>query len=118
MKLSGCREHGSQFLSGAPLGIVVLADSALSDVWIEDASIASVILQLSAQSLGLGSCWIQVRQRPHNAQKSAETYIKETLGIPEKYSVECIIAIGYPAENKKPYDKKDLRTDKLHYDQF
>ena len=26
--LSGCRERGSQFLAGAPLGIVVLADPA------------------------------------------------------------------------------------------
>ncbi len=118
LKLSGCREHGSQFLSGAPLGIVVLADSALSDVWIEDASIASVILQLSAQSLGLGSCWIQVRQRALDARKSTEAYIKETLSIPENYSVESIVAIGYPAESKKPYDEKDLRTDKIHYDRF
>ncbi len=113
-KLSGCRAHSSQLLKEAPLGIVVIADQAMSDVWIEDASIASVIIQLSAQSMGLGSCWIQVRQRNYDDKKSAEAYIREVLGIPDKYSVESIISIGYPAENKKPYDEKDLLYDKIH----
>ncbi len=61
-KLSLCKEHGAQFLDGAPLGIVVMADPRACDVWIEDASIASILIQLAAQSLGLGSCWIQVRK--------------------------------------------------------
>lgn len=118
LKLSQCREHGSQFLSGASLGIVVIADSKACDVWIEDASIASTIIQLSAQSMGLGSCWIQVRQRFHDADKKTEDYIKEVLEIPEKYSVENIIAIGYPAENKIPYDEKELPYNKIHYNKY
>ncbi len=117
-KLSQCKEHGSQFLDGAPLGIVVIADPKACDVWIEDASIASIIIQLAAQSLGLGSCWIQVRKRFHVGDKKAEDYIKEILGIPEKFSVECIIAIGYPAEEKKPYDENRLLYDKLHYNRY
>lgn len=117
-KLSQCREHSSQFLSGAPLGIVVIADPELTDVWIEDTSIASIVIQLSAQSMGLGSCWIQVRQRFHDEQKSAEAYIKEVLGIPEKYCVESMIAIGYPNENKKSYDEKELQYEKIHINQY
>jgi len=62
-KLSKIREHSSDFLAGAPLGIVVVANPKTCDVWIEDSSIAAIIIQLSAQSLGLGSCWIQVRER-------------------------------------------------------
>ncbi len=117
-KLSQCREHGSQFLAGAPLGVVVIADPEACDVWIEDASIASIIMQLTVQSLGLGSCWIQVRKRYYSVDKKAEDYIKEILGIPEKYSVECIIAIGYPAEEKKPYDENRLLYDKLHFNKY
>jgi len=49
-KLSNCREHGSQFLKEAALAVVVLADPDKCDVWIEDASIASLIIQLTAHS--------------------------------------------------------------------
>lgn len=117
-KLSQCREHSSQFLAGAPLGIVVIADPEACDVWIEDASIASIIIQLSAKSLGLGSCWIQVRERFHPDNTKAEDYIKGVLGIPEKYSVESIIAIGYPAEQKKPHDENELLYDKIHFNRL
>jgi len=117
-KLSKCKEHGSQFLTNAKLGVLVIADPEKSDVWIEDASIASIVMQLAAQSLDLGSCWIQIRQRFHSEQKSAEAYIKELMQIPEKYCVESIIAIGYPDESRKPYDENELNFDKLHFEHF
>jgi len=117
-KLSGCREHGSQFLAGAPLGIVVIADFEVCDVWIEDASIASIIIQLSAQSLDLSSCWIQVRERFHSGGGKAEDYIKEVLKIPPKYRVECMVAIGYPAEEKRAYDDNELLYGKIHINKF
>ncbi len=117
-KLAQCKEHGSQFLSGTPLAIVVVADPEACDVWIEDTSIASTIIQLTAQTLDLGSCWIQVRTRLRSDGQQSEEYIKELLEIPEKFTVECIIAIGYPGEEKKPYDENQLLIDKLHYDSF
>ena len=117
-KLSITREHGSAFIADAPLGIVVIADQLSCDVWIEDASIASIIIQLSAQSLGLGSCWIQVRERFHSDNVKAEDYIKEVLGVSSKYSVECMIAIGYPAEEKRAYSEDELLYDKLHFERF
>ena len=117
-KLSKCKEHSSQFLENAPLGIVVIADPEKCDVWVEDASIASTIMQLTAQSLGLGSCWIQVRKRMAPDDRKAEEYIKELLGIPEHYSVENIIAIGYPAEEKKPYSEDQLLYDKIYLNKY
>ena len=117
-KLSGCRDHGSEFLAGAPLGIIVIADSAACDVWIEDASIASIIMQLSAQSLGLFSCWIQVRERFHSDRIKSEDYIKGILGIPDKFSVECIVAVGYAAEEKRAYGENELLYDKIHFNRF
>jgi nitroreductase len=114
-KLSQCREHSSSFLADAPLGIVVLADPQVCDVWIEDASIASIIIQLSAHSLGLGSCWIQVRERYGSDSIKAGDYIKKVLEIPDKYEVESMIAIGYPAEEKPPYNEDDLLYNKLHF---
>ena len=117
-KLSRAREHSSSFIENAPLGIVVIADPEICDVWIEDASIASIIIQLTAQSLGLGSCWIQIRERFHSGDLKAEDYVKDVLGIPSKYSVECMIAVGYPAETKRAYSEDDLMYEKLHYDKY
>lgn len=56
-ELSHCKEQASSFIADAALAIVVMADPLASDVWIEDASIASIMIQLQAEDLGLGSCW-------------------------------------------------------------
>jgi len=117
-QLSLCREPAPRYLANAPLAIVVIADKGASDVWIEDASIAATLIQLTVQDLALGSCWIQVRERFHTEQETAEEYIKKVLEIPEQYSVECMVAIGYAAEEKKPYDETMLLYQKLHYNKF
>lgn len=117
-KLSKAREMGGATIAGAPLAIVVLADETASDVWVEDTSIAATLILMAAQSLGLGSVWTQVRNRPHNPTVSSGEYIKGVLGIPEKYGVECVIVAGYPGEEKKPYDESALLYDKLHYNRF
>ncbi|NLI93074.1 MAG: NAD(P)H nitroreductase [Peptococcaceae bacterium] len=117
-KLSTARDHGCSFLKDAPLAIVVTADSSLIDVWIEDSAISAIILQLAAKSLGLGSCWAQIRERGHNDQKSAGQYVKEVLAIPENVEVECIIGIGYPLEEKPPKKDEDLAFERVFYNRF
>ncbi len=117
-QLSLCREPGPKFLAKAPLAVVVIADREASDVWVEDASITSIIMQLTAHDIGLGSCWIQVRNRYHNQQETAEDYIKTLLTIPEQYCVESILAIGYPDEIKQPYEEDALLYQKIHYNKF
>ncbi|KPU43390.1 NADPH-flavin oxidoreductase [Oxobacter pfennigii] len=117
-ELSNFRGNGSKFLADAPLGIVVLADHEICDVWVEDASITASIMQLTAVSLGLGSCWMQTRERVHDENTKAGDYVKKLLGIPDKYSVLCILAIGYPAEDKKPYSDEDLLYGKIHNNKF
>jgi nitroreductase len=54
-ELSYCKEQASQFIADAALAVVVVADPLASDVWIEDASIASIYLQLQAEDMGLGA---------------------------------------------------------------
>ena len=98
--LSVAKEHGAKFLTGAPLAIAVLADPQQSDVWIEDASIVTTFLILTAQSLGLGSCWIQLRKRHSADGQDSEEYLKKLLGIPDSLRVLCLVALGYPAETK------------------
>lgn len=117
-KLAKAKPHGSTFLKEAKVGVVVCADPEKSDVWVEDTSIATIFIQLAAESLGLGSCWIQIRDRMHAETKSAEAYIAETLAIPSHLKVEAMIAIGYPAESKSPHQKEELQHKKVHLNQY
>jgi nitroreductase len=115
----GCaKEHGSVFLAGAPLAIVIAADATKSDVWTEDCSIAAIVVQLAAEELGLGSCWAQIRLRPHNAERSAEQYLKELLGLPASHVVECVVGIGYPAEDKAGHTTEALPFNQVHRNKF
>jgi nitroreductase len=117
-KLSQSKPHGAAFLKNAPLAVVVCANPEKSGVWIEDASIAAVFIQLAAESLGLGSCWIQLRERMHDQEKTSEAYVSELLHIPEGMKVPCIIAIGYPDETKPPHRKENLEVHKIHLGHF
>jgi nitroreductase len=112
-ELSRAKESGSSFLKGARLGVIVCAAGDESDVWIEDCSIASIILQLCGQSLGLGSCWIQIRKRMHSSNLTSEDYVKRALDLPENLKVESMIAFGYPNEIKSPIPKDHLEYDKI-----
>jgi nitroreductase len=115
LNLSKAKQHGSEFLKNAPLGIVICADSTKSDVWIEDCSIAAIIIQLTALSLGLGSCWAQIRNRQHDSDKSAETFVQELLGLPDQIKVESILGIGHPAEKKSPVSADKLQPNRVKY---
>ena len=117
-KLSGAKPHGSSFLNNAQLGIVVCADPEKSDVWIEDASIAAIFIQLAATHLELGSCWIQIRDRKHDETQSAEAFIAGVLNIPSNLRIESIIAAGYPAESKPPHSKEELQKEKVFLNQY
>jgi nitroreductase len=116
--LSTAKTHGSAFLRHAPLGIVVCADSTKSDVWIEDCAIAAILIQMEAQSLGLGSCWIQIRTRPHSESVTAESFIQEHLGLPEQIKVASIISIGYADEIKTPVPAKNLDYQVVSYNLY
>ncbi len=112
-KLALAKPHGASFLKGAPLCIVVCADTTKSDVWVEDTSIASIFIHLAAHDLGLGSCWIQIRKREYNASISADSYVKDVLKIPDNIMIEAIVAIGYPDEAKQGHPKESLQFDKV-----
>lgn len=117
-ELKNCKPHGVTPLSTAPLAIVVCADETKNDVWVEDCSIASILLQLTAQSLGLGSCWIQIRKRIHSEDISAEKYIQNLLDIPENFRVLSIVTVGYPDQTRvgKPYE--ELQFEKIRENRF
>ena len=116
--LSKSKPHGASFLKGAALGIVVCADEGKSDVWEEDCSIASILTQLTAQSLGLGSCWVQIRKRFYEDSTSSEDYIRRVFGIPDNIRMLSIIGIGYPAEKPEPIAREALKDEKIHLNRW
>lgn len=117
-KLSRSKEQGSAFLKDAPLAIVVCGDETKSDVWVEDCSIASVVAHLTAHSLGLGSCWIQIRNREHSAQRPAEDFIQELLGLPKNMRVEAIVAVGLPGESRSPVPAEHLDYGRIKHNHY
>lgn len=112
-QLSRCKAQGADFLSGAPCGVVVLADPAVSDVWIEDASVATTMMLLQAEDLGLGSCWIQVRERTMADGSDAEAEVRRILDIPAHLRVLSIVALGHKGMERKPFNEERLLWDKV-----
>lgn len=117
-KLAYCKEHGAAFVADAALAIVVTADPMASDVWIEDASVASIMIQLQAEDLGLGSCWVQVRERFSANGEPANDFIHELLDIPLQLQVLSIIAIGHKAVERKPFNEEHLQWEKVHINKY
>ncbi len=116
-KLKTCKTFGTTALNTAPMVITVIADSELSDVWIEDASIVATYIMLEAEKLGMGLCWIQMRRRNGKAEPS-EIEVRKTLGIPEKYGVVALLAVGYKAEFPEAYTEERLNFGKVHQEKY
>lgn len=96
------------------LAIVVAADVEKSEAWIEDASIAASYIQLQAQALGIGSCWIQVRGRYTATEMESEVYVQNLLEMPDNLMPVCIVTLGYPDEERRPQNTEKLLWENVH----
>lgn len=117
-RLSQCKQRAAEPIGRAPLAIVVAVDPTATEPWIEDASIAASYMQLQAADLGLGSCWIQVRDRYAADGTPAEEYVQELLGMPDTLPIICILAIGHPAEDRKPQAVDKLKWEQVHINKW
>lgn len=118
-RLAECRDKGADMLKGAAAAIIVMADQTINDVWIEDCSIAMSNMHLTAADEGIGSCWIQVRNRMSGMEgKSTEGFIRELFCLDEKFAVEAILSLGMPARERSALEIEDSLWDKIHYEKF
>ncbi len=117
-RLALAKSQGGGFLRDAALAIVLAGDSSKSDVWIEDAAIAGIVVQVAAHSLGLGTCWVQIRNRAHDENTSAEAYVQRLLELPEHMKVAAVISIGHPAESKPTIPAGDLDFGKVRHNRY
>ncbi len=95
VRMSECKPAGAMPLKGCAFAVVVCADPAKSDAWIEDAS-------------------IQIRDRYASDSTPSQEIIQELLEIPETLPVVCVMTFGYPAEERRPVDTSKLLWEKVH----
>lgn len=113
-QLSRCKAAGAEFMAGAPAAIAVLGRPEVSDAWVEDASVAATTMLFQAEDLGLGACWVQMRERKDAEGRDAEANVRRILGIPDEVRVLCIVALGHKGAERKPQNEERLLWDKVH----
>ena len=117
-KMSECRVGSAKMLANASAAIVVVADEEKSDVWTEDCSIVMSNMHLMADSLGLGSCWIQGRLREAPDGQTTEDYLRNILGYPKEIRLEAILSLGIPAVHPAGCSLEEISTSKVHYEKY
>ncbi|MDR0683352.1 MAG: nitroreductase family protein [Dysgonamonadaceae bacterium] len=117
-KLSICKSSGAIFIENCALAIAVLTDPLKTEAYVEDSAIAATYIQLQAEDLGLGTCWVQISGRETETGYDSEQYVKDLLEIPLQLHVGCIIAIGRKAKVGKPHSEEKLQWEKLHIEKY
>lgn len=104
----------AQMLKRARLAIAVCGDlekQLHEGYWIQDCSAATQNILLAAHALGLGAVWLGVYPREDRVRN-----LKSLLVLPEHVLPLCLIAIGYPDEQKPPAER--FLPDRIHYDKW
>lgn len=113
-KLSHCKKTSAAFVAHASLAVIIVGNPLVSDAWIEDGSIAGIAMQLQAEDLNIGSCWVQVRNRNYAETVTSGEYINELLNIPSPLEPLSIIAFGKKEKERAPHDINNLLWEKVH----
>lgn len=116
--LAQCKPFGAKPIAGAALAIAVCADPEKSDVFVEDCSVAASYMQLQGAALGVGSCWIQIRNREDANGDPAQDVVRALLGIPPTLQVVTVLTFGISDEQRKPVDPSKLMWEKVHIGQW
>ena len=114
-QMSHCRKGVAKMLEGAAAAIVVVADRDKSDTFVEDSCVAMMSMELAATSLGIGNCWIQVRNREAENDLPSEEYLRGLLNFPENFACQAILSLGYPAKEPRARELDKLNFDKVSW---
>lgn len=101
----------AKMLKSAGACIAVCGDREVNeDFWVQDCSAATENILVAAALLKLGACWLGVHPRAER-----EKSLKEHLGIPNRFGLLCLVAVGVPAEAPAPrtqYDESKVRRER------
>lgn len=119
-KLEGTRAGAGKMISSSSVTIFVIADKVKSETWIEDCSIMLSNMHLMADSMGLGSCWIQGRVRECAEGGPVDDFTKKVLGYPDQFEILGCLAVGnideHPGAHDEAFYAEQLK--KVHYNKF
>ena len=113
-ELSECKPAGAELVAGAPLAVVVAADTTRTEAWVEDASVAATMLLLQAEDMGLGACWVQVNGRTQDDGTPSADIVRDILNLPAECAPLAIVAVGHKAAERKPQNDEKLLWEKIH----
>lgn len=114
-KIAHAKAHGAALVENAPLAVVVVGDTSKSDVWVEDATIATTLIMLEAENQGLGACWVQMHLRGTDDGVAATDNLRNLLNLKPEHEVLAVVAIGYKVEEKNARTDDDLKFEKVHH---
>ena len=104
------RAHGAQMFNTATAAIVIALDPTLChNTWMADGAIAAEHILLAAAEQGVGAVWCHVHER-----ENAPALLHQLCTIPENMEILCVIALGYPDEERSSYDLAKLKYEKVH----
>ncbi|MFO7928829.1 MAG: nitroreductase family protein [Candidatus Humimicrobiaceae bacterium] len=101
-------------LKKAPLAIAICADRDREShvgYWVQDCAAATQNILLEAQHLGLGACWLGIYPREKRVKG-----LKKILSLPDNVMPLSLVAVGNPADKKKPADRFD--KSKIHINKW
>lgn len=80
-------------------------------------------MQLMAEYLGVGNCWVQIRNRisqdvVDEVAVPSNEYVRYALDIPEHIHTLAILALGMSDEVREPHTAADLDFTKCHQERF
>jgi nitroreductase len=104
----------AEMLRQSAAAIIVCGDSLVekNESWLlQNCSAAIQNILLSAQGLGIGSCWIAI-----HGMNDVYQNIKAQFKLPENIVPVSLISLGYPDENVKAEER--FRHDKIHYNKW
>lgn len=116
LKLTDAREGSADMLKTADAAVIVTADTTVNDVWIEDCSIAMSNMHITAAEQGVGSCWIQIRNRRSRIKGiTSEEYVRKLFDLDETYAVEAVLSLGIASEKRPDLVLDESLWEKVQY---
>jgi nitroreductase len=94
----------------APVAIVICGDGN-NPMWIQDCAAATQNMLIAARALELGAVWLGLFP-----EKQGYWNMQKLLDIPNYIIPLAIVALGYPAENRRPSNRFD--TKRIHLDHW
>jgi nitroreductase len=104
----------AQMLKEAPMAVLVCGDLELErhkGFWVQDCSAATQNILIAARAKDLGAVWLGVYPREDRVNG-----LRRLLDIPDGIVPFALIALGYPAEEKRREDRYNV--DRIHLERW